>query len=121
MRYNRGDFQFTEAQMRRLLGTLVPGLIWNKMRYGRYLDVFLTHAPPEGIHDLADPCHRGFHCFRTFLERFKPALHVHGHIHRYGSDAPRATPCGPTTVINAYDHYTLDFTPPDSKKGIAHE
>jgi Icc-related predicted phosphoesterase len=83
--------------------------------------VFLTHAPPEGIHDLADPCHRGFHCFRTFLDRFKPALHVHGHIHRYGSDSPRATPCGSTTVINAYDHYTLDFIPPDSKKGIAHE
>jgi hypothetical protein len=114
MRYNNGDFQFTEAQMRSHLATLVPGLLYNKARYGRYLDVFLTHAAPAGIHDAPDQCHRGFRCFRTFIDRFEPAYHVHGHIHLYGNDAERSTQVGATTVVNAYDHCILTLNIPDT-------
>jgi Icc-related predicted phosphoesterase len=112
MRYNNGDFQFTENQMRRHLQSLVPGLLYNKLWYGRYLDVFLTHAPPRGLHDAADPCHRGFQCFRDFMDRFEPRLLVHGHIHLYGNDGERQTVYGKTTVLNAFDHYVYDLDHP---------
>ena len=69
IRYNNGLCQFTEAQMRRKLLFLAPRLLWNKIRYGTYLDIFLTHASPRHIHDREDPCHIGFECFNTFIKK----------------------------------------------------
>jgi Icc-related predicted phosphoesterase len=74
--------------------------------------VFLTHAPPEGIHDAADLCHRGFRCYRAFMKRFRPALLVHGHIHIYDQNTARSTLFGATTVLNAYNHCTYDLEVP---------
>lgn len=108
-RYNDGEAQFTERQMRLKLLSLVPGLLWNRIRYGRYCDVFLTHAPPRHVHDREDPCHRGFECFNWFIKKVSPALLVHGHIHLYDLNDRRVTQCGKTTVVNAFGHIVLDL------------
>ncbi len=109
IRYNDGEDQYTNTQMFFQLLALAPSLIWNKMRYGRYCDVFLTHASPRHIHDREDPCHKGFKCFNWFIKRFKPALLIHGHIHLYDLQAPRVTVSGETTVVNAFSHIVIDF------------
>ena len=108
IRYNRGLCQYTERQMAFKLLRLVPRLILNKLRYGRYLDVFVTHAAPLGIHDMADPCHRGFKCFLRFMHFFKPKYLIHGHIHLYDLQAERVTQFENTTVINVYSRYVID-------------
>ncbi len=115
MRYNNGQDQFTEGQMKRQLLALVPHLLWNKIRYGRYCDVFLTHASPRHIHDKDDPCHKGFECFNWFIKKFKPGLLIHGHIHLYDLQAKRVTVSGQTTVVNAYSHLVVDYEPSFNK------
>ena len=91
----------------KLLG-LVPALLLNKLRYGRYLDILVTHAAPEGIHDKPDACHKGFASFLWFMKKFKPRFLIHGHIHLYDLQDIRVSRYHDTTVINAYSHYILD-------------
>ena len=108
VRYNDGLNQYTERQMRWKLVKLVPALLLNKLRFGRYLDILVTHASPAGIHDKSDPCHRGFSCFLWFMKAFKPRYLVHGHIHLYDLQDVRVSRFMDTTVINAYSHFILD-------------
>lgn len=119
MRYNNGQDQFTEGEMKWQLIKLIPGLMWNKFRYGRYCDVFLTHASPRHIHDKEDPCHIGFQCFNWFIDKFKPSLFIHGHIHLYDLQAVRYTQCDTTAVVNAFSHLVveLDLQKQDDSKG----
>ena len=109
MRYNNGNNQFTELQMFFEALKLIPGLLWNRLVRGRFLDILLTHAPPKGIHDKNDKCHWGFKTYLWFMKTFKPKYLVHGHIHLYDLSAVRRTKWGNTTVINAYGHYVIDM------------
>jgi hypothetical protein len=108
MRYNGGENQLSEGQMSRAILSLAPRLFLNRLRYGRYLDVLLTHAPPAGIHDRDDPCHRGFAAFLWFMRVFKPRCLIHGHTHLYG-EAAQKTRYHSTMVINAFRHAVVDF------------
>lgn len=115
--YNHGLNQYTNKGMMFKLIRLIPRLLTNKLKYGRYLDIFLTHAPPAGIHDLNDPCHRGFDCYKWFMHKFKPTYLIHGHIHLYDIQSSRVSTFEDTTVINAYSHYLLQFNPGSNKNG----
>ena len=107
--YNKGLNQYTEHQMKRKLRKMIPTLIKNKLKYGRYIDILLTHASPRHIHDKEDPCHKGFECFNWFIKKFKPAYLVHGHIHLYDMREKRVTVSEETTVVNAYAHWIIEF------------
>ncbi len=109
VRYSRGPFQYTQEQMWRHVWHLVPRLLVNRMLHGRFLDVFVTHAPPWGIHDMPDWPHQGIRAFRWLLETFKPAYHFHGHIHLYGPAERFRSRFGETTVINTYGHRFLQL------------
>jgi Icc-related predicted phosphoesterase len=108
MRYNRGDNQYTNFQMYGQILRLIPALLFNRLFRGRFLDVLLTHAAPQGIHDREDPCHQGFEAFLWFMRVFKPKYLVHGHIHLYDFSEVRATEYKKTLVINAYSHYIIE-------------
>lgn len=108
LKYNNGMNQYTDGQMKRKLIGLLPTLLMNKLRYGRYLDILVTHASPEGIHDKPDPCHQGFKSFLWFMKTFKPRYLIHGHIHLYDLQDIRVSRFLETTVINAYSHFILD-------------
>jgi len=110
MRYNDNPyFQYTEQEMARKVWELVPAVVLNKLRYGRYLDILVTHAPPEGIHDRPDLCHQGFRAFLTFIARFRPRYLIHGHVHIYHPDEEMETVYRGTQVINAYGYRTLEI------------
>ncbi|MDR2149655.1 MAG: metallophosphoesterase [Spirochaetaceae bacterium] len=108
MRYNQGVNQYTNAQMNFEIIKLIPRLIFNRLFHGRYLDILLTHAPPLGIHDKPDLCHRGFSAFLWFMRVFRPRYLIHGHIHLYDLSELRVSRYQETTVINAYSHYVFD-------------
>jgi len=108
-RYNRGEHQFTEFQMVLRILRLIPRMAIHRLFRGRWLDILLTHAAPAGIHDRNDPCHRGFRTFLWFMKHFKPRYLVHGHVHLYDINAPRATRYGETSILNAYDHIVIDW------------
>lgn len=109
MRYNRGLNQYTEVGMFFYMLHIIPALIINRICHGRYLDILVTHAPPFGIHDMPDLCHRGFKIFLWFMKKFKPRYLVHGHIHLYESNSSRRTKYGETTVVNAYNHTIIEL------------
>jgi uncharacterized protein len=94
-----------QATVRRL----VPWLWLNKLRYGRFLDVLITHAPPRGIHDQPDRCHTGFDAFGWFLTTFQPRYHLHGHIHKRDTGH---THLGSTDVMNVYPFRELEVVAP---------
>lgn len=109
IRYKPGSFQYTQAEMWHLVFQLVPKMIYNRITNGHYLDIFVTHAPPNGIHDREDLPHHGVNAFRWFVKVFQPALHFHGHIHLYRPDDPSESMFGKTRVINTYGYQETDF------------
>ena len=110
IRYKKqGKFQYTQSQMWGLVFELIPRLIFNRLKYGRYLDIFVTHAPPWGIHDKEDIPHQGVKAFRWFLGAFKPKYHFHGHIHIYRPDEIKATEFKETLVLNTYGYLETDL------------
>jgi len=112
-RYNNGENQYTEGEMRWRIARMIPKLLYNRIRHGRYLDILLTHAAPYGIHDKPDPAHVGFRAFLWFMRTFRPRYLLHGHIHLYDLNAERETWYEDTLVINVYDHYVLEIEDPE--------
>jgi len=108
LRYNAGLNQFTQAQMWAKVLAKVPALLWNRLVRGRAVDIVLTHAPPRGIHDREDACHRGFDAFLWLMRVFRPRFLVHGHVHLYDARETRETRYQGTRVVNAYGHVVLD-------------
>jgi hypothetical protein len=110
MRYNNSpDFQYTEREMAWKVWQLVPTLLLNKLLYGRYLDILITHAPPLGVHDKPDRCHQGFRAYVTFMERFRPRYLIHGHVHVYSPLEQTDSVFQDTRVINTYGYRTLEI------------
>ena len=107
-RYNNGEHQFTEFQMYIRAFRLFPALLMNRIFRGRWLDILLTHATPDGIHDRDDPCHKGFRSFLWFMRNFRPKYLIHGHVHLYDINADRESTYHDTTILNAYDHIVID-------------
>jgi Icc-related predicted phosphoesterase len=103
--YNGGMNQYTEKQMRRHIRRM-----WFSLWRTRNVDLMVTHAPPRFIHDMEDPCHRGFRAFRWFIDTYQPGYVLHGHIHaHFEDDAERITTINSTTVINCYGYYVLEI------------
>lgn len=111
LQYRLGPFQYSQSQMWGHVFRLIPALFINRMRHGRFLDVFITHSPPLGIHDQPDLPHQGIKAFRWFIKIFQPPYHFHGHIHINRPDMPVDTKFDRTRVINAFSfrEVTLDI------------
>ena len=103
------DFHYTEAQMRRLVWHTLPSVLWH-----RGFDVLVTHASAEGLGDGDDSFHQGFRCFRRLIDRWKPAYHLHGHVHlSYNYKQKRALQHNGTTVINGFNYMITTLELPD--------
>lgn len=109
IRYNEGGYQYTQEQMWLQVMRLVPGFLLNKIRYGRYVDIFVSHASPWGIHDQSDRAHQGVKAFLWLVKAFQPTYHLHGHIHLYYPGTTRETKLGKTTILNTYGYQKLHF------------
>lgn len=108
------NHQFTQEQMQRRALQLSLKLIRNRARYGRYLDVLVTHSPPFGINDGPDAAHVGFQAFNFLIRRFKPRLLLHGHKHVY-TGAPPSTQVGATRVVNVFPYQLIEL---EHERGI---
>lgn len=105
MRYSRGPHQYTEREMLRR----VKRLRFKLWRSGG-IDILLTHAPAYRLGDDTDLAHTGFETFLYMIEKYRPKLLVHGHVHQsYRHDFMRVRQCGQTQVINACGYYIVDL------------
>lgn len=116
LNYNNGLYQYHQFNMWSMVLSMAPRLLMNRILYGRYLDIFISHAPPWRIHDKDDLPHQGIKAFRWLIDVFKPKLFLHGHIHIYQRYEVTETQIGPTRVINTYGFKTVAF---DLNKGRA--
>jgi hypothetical protein len=110
VRYREGPNQYTQAEMRRRARRL--RLRWRLRGLGRLspVDVLVAHAPPLGVGDAEDPAHAGFEAFHSLVERLRPRLLLHGHVHPYGLAAPDRM-IGDTLVVNAVGSRVIEVEP----------
>lgn len=108
-KYNKGRHQYTQSEMWLMILAMVPTLIWNKLFYGRYLDIFVAHAPAWKINDETDLAHRGIKAFRWLIETFHPRVFLHGHVHTNRNLPSQVHQHGPTSIYNAYGYQVVEF------------
>lgn len=105
VKYRPGEHQFTEKQMQKRIRKLKKKL----KKYGG-VDIVLSHAPVAGYGDLPDVAHKGFECFRDFIDAYHPRYWIHGHVHKsYDHTMERVHRCGDTTIINACSRYEFEI------------
>jgi len=109
IRYNNGIYQSSQFDMWLNVIMLIPSLLTNRIKYGRYLNVFVSHAASWGIHDQPDLPHQGIKAFCWLITHFKPDYHLHGHIHVYRPDTITITEYGKTKVINTYGYQKIEL------------
>jgi uncharacterized protein len=101
-------YQYSDLGMHSRSWQMIPELILNRARHGRFIDILITHAPPRGIHDGPDLPHRGFEVFTHMMDRFRPRYLLHGHKHIYGHET-RKTTYHQTQVINVHPFHLLEW------------
>lgn len=111
MRYNTGAIQFSDGEMTRM--AMFPGLrMWyRRWRYGRSVDVLVTHSPPKGIHDMPDLTHTGFKGLLKFMQWYRPRFMVHGHVHTWDRRNTVETQYLDTCVMNINPVTVLEIEP----------
>ncbi len=113
MRYNMKGYQYTEKEMSRIVD-----IVSEKIRIQQIKDfifrkkkkkiIVVSHAPILGVHDKQDTCHKGFACFKKFLNKFNPLIWFHGHVHFEGQMNEQITKVSNTLVVNVYGFHIVD-------------
>ncbi len=105
-----GVNQYTQQEAFLRAATLMPGLLWNRLRYGRALDILITHSPPYGIHDQEEQAHTGLKAINWILAWARPRYHFHGHTHFFRNNLEASvTRVGPTTVMNVFPYKLIEL------------
>jgi len=104
IRYNEGPNQYTQGQMR----WRSRKLEWRARLRRRRIDILLTHAPPAGLGDAADPAHVGFEAFNRLVLELRPRMHIHGHVRKFGPKSEDLRR-GETVTVNAIPYRLLEL------------
>lgn len=99
-----GKHQYTEQEMM----ARVARLLLTSRIGGRRVDVFISHAPPRGVHDGPDSVHAGFLAFNTFLRAGQPTVMLHGHTHVQRNLATTVTQLHSTQVVNVFPYRVIE-------------
>jgi uncharacterized protein len=95
--------QYTQLGMYRRVYQMLPGLLWNQLRFQRKLDILITHSPPFGIHDDDDPAHEGLRAINFLMRVMRPRYILHGHTIFYRQNLQdHITEFEGTKIINVY-------------------
>lgn len=105
MRYRKGEYQYTEWDMKKRVGKLAFKLFRH-----RGFDILVTHAPAYELNDARDLPHQGFKVFLALLEKYKPRFFLHGHVHMsYGRKHKRYDKYKETHVINVFERCVFEY------------
>ncbi len=105
MRYRKGDYQFTQAQMNMRVASLLP-----KIQMAGGFDILVSHAPAWHVGDGEDLPHQGFKALRWLMDAYHPRYYMHGHVHpTYGREYLRRRTYKDTFILNAYETYDFEY------------
>ena len=89
-----------------------------RLRMTGGFDILLAHAPIRGCGDQPDLCHQGFACFGPLLDRHRPAVMIHGHVHQsYTTTFQHLRDYNGIPVINAYTKYVFELPETPASRG----
>ncbi len=104
-----GINQYTQSEARLRAFRMLPALLLNRIKYGRAMDILISHSPPFGIHDDLDSAHNGLKALNWIIHIAKPRYHFHGHTHFYKNNLEtQESMVGKTKVINVYPYKILE-------------
>ena len=105
-----GTNQYTQTAAFLRAAILLPKLWRNRLRYGKALDVLVTHSPPYGIHDDKSRTHRGLKAINWLLDYARPRYHLHGHLHYLQSNlVPDVIRQTTTSILNVYPYRVIEI------------
>lgn len=105
-----GVNQYTQGQAFSRALRLAAQLFFNQLRYGRKLDVLITHSPPFGIHDEDSQAHQGLKALNFLIRVARPRYHFHGHTHFYRNNLEASvTQIEQTTVMNIFPYKVIEI------------
>jgi len=104
-----GTNQYSQSESYFRVLKLLPGLYLNKLRYGRALDILITHSPPFGIHDEETQAHQGLKAINWLLRVAEPRYHFHGHTHFQRRNLSQSESIsGQTKIVNIFPYKTIE-------------
>ncbi len=105
-----GVNQYTQSEAYLRAFEMLPRLLLNRIRHGRFMDILISHSPPFGIHDDSDPAHQGFKALNWLIRIAKPRCHLHGHTHFYRNNLKEQESIhNGTRIINVFPYKVLDI------------
>jgi len=106
-----GTNQYTQTEAYFRAFRLLPGLLLNRINYGRALDILITHSPPFGIHDDETQAHQGLKAINWLIRAAKPRYHFHGHTHFHRRNlVPSETSRGLTAIVNIFPYKVIEVS-----------
>jgi len=104
-----GRFQYSEAEMRTRVWKLLVRATLKKLISRKEITLFISHAPPYGVHDASDLAHKGFSSFHQLLSIAKPRIMLHGHCYSQPNLKNSETKMYQTNVINVFPYRLIDL------------
>ena len=105
-----GVNQYTQKQAFTRAYVLLVRLLVSQVRYGRKLDILITHSPPFGIHDDNSAAHRGLKALNFLIRVAGPRYHFHGHTHFYRNNLETpVTREGRSTIMNIFPYKVIEL------------
>jgi Icc-related predicted phosphoesterase len=105
-----GVNQYTQTEAFFRAYRLLLRLLVSQNRYGRKLDILITHSPPFGIHDDDSQAHQGLKALNFVIRVARPHFHFHGHTHFYRNNLEDpVTQVGQTTIMNIFPYKVIEI------------
>lgn len=109
-----GVNQYTQGEAFSRALKLLLRYFFKRLRYGRNLDILITHSPPFGIHDEDSGAHQGLKALNFLIRVARPRYLFHGHTHFYRSNLENSvTKIEQTTVMNIFPYKLIEIVKGD--------
>lgn len=105
-----GVNQYTQRQAFFRAYKLLLRLLQHQVRFGRKLDVLISHSPPFEIHDDESYAHQGLKALNFLIRTVRPRYLFHGHTHFFRHNLEECvTQVGRTTIMNIFPYKVIEI------------
>ena len=105
-----GVNQYTQRQAFFRAYRLLLSVLINQVRFGRKLDVLISHSPPFEIHDDDTQAHQGLKALNFLIRTVSPRYLFHGHTHFFRHNLEECvTQVGGTTIMNIFPYKVIEI------------